>query len=270
MNNLSQCRTVQQLHDLSGRGALITGGSRGLGLQIAHALGEAGATLLVSARRGNELDEAVELLRAAGHRAHAIVADSSDETQLLNLAERAGEALGSVDILVNNAGATWGAPAADHPTAAWDKVMNVNARGLFILTREIGRRYMIPRRAGRVINVASVAALGGALDSMQAIAYHSSKGAVTTFTRTLACEWGPHGINVNAVLPGFFPTRMARHLTDSPEEVARLSSRIPLRRIGDDEALKGAVLLFASDAGKHITGQILAVDGGLTSVLSSS
>lgn len=223
---------------------------------------------MISARKADELAQAVAELRAAGLQAGSFVADAGDETQLLALAEHAGQLMGTVDILVNNAGATWGAAAAEHPTAAWDKVMGVNARGLFILTREIGRRYLLPQRSGRVINIASTAALGGTMSSMQAIAYHSSKGAVTTFTRTLACEWGPYGVTVNALLPGFFPTRMARHLTESPEWAAHLIDHIPLRRLGDDEALKGAVLLFASDAGKHITGQLLPVDGGACAVVA--
>jgi gluconate 5-dehydrogenase len=261
-------RSIHQLHDLRGRCALVTGAGRGLGLQIAHALGEAGARLVIAARKEAELHEAAAELRAAGHDAHPCVADVGDEAQLVHLAERAGALLGTVDILVNNAGTTWGAPAAEHPSSAWDKVMNINATGAFVLSREVGRRYMLPRGSGRIVNIASTAALGGTLGSMQALAYHSSKGAVTAMTRALACEWGPHGITVNAVLPGFFPTRMSRHLFESSEGVARLAERIPLRRVGDDEALKGAVLLFASDAGKHITGQLLPVDGGASAVIA--
>src|SRR5262245_43003166 len=130
-------RTIHQLHDLRGRSALVTGGSRGLGLQMAHALAEAGARVLISARKRDELDQAVAELRAAGHEAESFAADGSDESQLMALADHALERFGALDILVNNAGATWGAPAEEHPTAAWDKVMNLNARGLFILTREI-------------------------------------------------------------------------------------------------------------------------------------
>jgi gluconate 5-dehydrogenase len=260
-------RTVSQLHDLRGRAAVVTGGSRGLGLQLAHALGEAGARLLITARKADELARAEAELRAAGHDVRSFAADGSDEAQVTALVDRALRELGEVDVLVNNAGATWGAPAEAHPTAAWDKVMNLNARGLFVLTRELGRRSMLPRRRGRVVNVASVAALGGTAGSMQAIAYHASKGAVTAFTRALACEWGPHGVTVNAILPGVFPSKMAQHLT-TPERAAELTRRVPLRRIGDGEDLKGAVLLFASDAGKHITGQCLAVDGGASAVIS--
>jgi gluconate 5-dehydrogenase len=263
---MSKARTVQQLHNLSGRTALITGGSRGLGLQMAHALGEAGASLVISARKADELAHAEEQLRSAGITVSSVVADGSDEAQVIALAEAAMARLGgTVDILVNNAGTTWGAPAAEHPTDAWDKVMNLNVRGVFLLSREIARRSMIPRGWGRIVNLSSIAALGGSLE-MQAVAYHASKGAVATLTKALACEWGPHGITVNAILPGVFPSRMAKHLV-AGESGQRIAAALPLRRLGDDEGLKGAVLLFASDAGKHITGQLLPVDGGASAVV---
>lgn len=263
---MSTHRSIQQLHDLRGRTAIITGGSRGLGLQLAHALGEAGARLLISSRKRQDLDEAAAELRAAGHRVDVFAADGRDEAQVLALADHALQTLGEVDILVNNAGATWGSPAADHPMEAWDKVMDLNARSLFLLTREVVRRSMLPRGKGSIVNIASIAALGGSAQSMQAAAYHASKGAVASLTRALACEWGPHGIRVNAILPGVFPSKMARHLME-PATMEPIVARVPLRRFGDDEALKGAVLLFASDAGKHITGTLLPVDGGTAAVV---
>lgn len=258
-------RTIQQLHDLSGRTALITGGSRGLGFQMAQALGEAGAKVLITARKADELAHAVARLHEQGLDADSVVGDASDEAGALALADAALARLGQVDILVNNAGTTWGAAAAEHPTDAFDKVMNLNVRGVFLLSREIARRSMIPRGWGRIVNTASIAALGGSLE-MQAVAYHASKGAVVSMTRALACEWGPHGITVNAILPGVFPSRMARHLV-AGETGERIAAALPLRRLGDDEGLKGAVLLFASEAGKHITGQLLPVDGGASAVV---
>ena len=260
-------RTVQQLHDLRGRCALVTGGSRGLGLQMAHALGEAGARVFLSARKPDELAHAAEQLRAAGIDARWHAADGSDPQQVRALADAALADMGQVDILVNNAGATWGAPAEDYPLEGWDKVMAINVRGLFVLTQEVGRRSMIPRRWGRIVNIASVAALGGNAALMQAVGYNASKGAVASFTRALATEWGRHGINVNAILPGVFPSRMARHLVEG-ERAQEIARGVPLGRLGDDEGLKGAVLLFASEAGRHITGQLLPVDGGASAIVA--
>jgi len=171
-----------------------------------------------------------------------------------------------VDILINNAGATWGAPAEDHPVEAWDKVMNLNVRGYFLLAQAMAKRSMIPRKRGRIINVASIAGLGGNPAFMQTIAYNTSKGAVVNFTRALAGEWGRHGITVNAIAPGFFPSKMTQGLLKAVGE-EEMASHAPLLRLGDDEDLKGTALLFASDAGKHITGQIMAVDGGVSALV---
>jgi gluconate 5-dehydrogenase len=149
---------------------------------------------------------------------------------------------------------------------AWDKVMNLNVRGYFILSQYIGKHSMIPRHAGSIINVASIAGLGGNPSGMKTLAYNTSKAAVINFTRALAGEWGEHGIRVNAICPGFFPSKMTAGLMKSLGEEA-LAAHAPLRRLGDDEDLKGLTLLFASDAGKHITGQWLAVDGGVSAII---
>ena len=255
---------LKRLFDLRGRSALITGGSRGLGLQIAEALGEMGARLVISARKGDELQAAAARLQQQGVDAHWIAADASQPQEIARLTTESHQHLGEIDILVNNAGATWGAPAEDHPLEAWDKVMNLNVRGVFLLTQAVGRASMIPRRSGRVINVASIAGLAGNPPGMMStIAYNTSKGALVNFTRTLAAEWGKHGITVNALAPGFFPSKMTKSVISSFGEDA-LARMAPLNRLGDDEDLKGAVVLFASDAGRHITGQVLAVDGGAT------
>ena len=259
-------RTVQQLFDLSGKTALVTGGSRGLGLQMAQALGEAGARIMLSSRKADDLEQATAQLQAAGINARWIAADCAREDDIQRLASETLQRMGDVDILVNNAGATWGAPAEDHPVAAWDKVMNLNVRGYFLLSQAIAKASMIPRKQGRIINVASIAGLGGNPAFMQTIAYNTSKGAVVNFTRALACEWGHLGIRVNAIAPGFFPSKMTAGLIGAVGE-DNMASHAPLLRLGDDEDLKGAALLFASEAGKHITGQILAVDGGVSALV---
>ena len=255
---------IQKLFDLSGQTALVTGGSRGLGLQIAEALGEAGAKILLTSRKSGDLQEAAAHLQDKGIDTRWVAADASQPEEIQRVASEAVQRLGHIDILVNNAGATWGAPAEDHPLEAWDKVMNLNIRSIFLMSQAIGKLSMIPRRSGRIINVASIAGLAGAPDTMKFIAYGTSKGAVVNFTRTLAGEWGPYGITVNALAPGMFPSKMTRATLATAAD--HIIATTPLRRLGDDDDLKGTALLFASQAGKHITGQILAVDGGVSAI----
>ena len=258
-------RTIQQLFDLTGKTALVTGGSRGLGLQLAQALGEAGAKIMLSSRKADDLVEAAAELKSAGIDVDWIAADCAKEADIRALADETILRFGHVDILVNNAGAAWGAPAEDHPVEAWDKVMNLNIRGYFILSQHIAKHSMIARKQGRIINIASIAGLGGNPSGMQTIAYNTSKGAAINFTRALAGEWGVHGITVNAICPGFFPSKMTMGTLKAMGE-EKLAAHAPLRRLGDDEDLKGLCVLYASDAGKHITGQYLAVDGGVSIV----
>ena len=258
--------TPAQLFSLTGKCALVTGGSRGLGFQIAEALGEAGARVLVTSRKAGDLEVAVERLRAKGVDAHWLAADAGDAAQVQQLLKGTLDKLGTIDVLVNNAGATWGAPAEDYPLEAWDKVMGLNVRAPFLLTQAVGKAAMIPRRSGRIINIASVAGLGGNPPEMTTIAYNTSKAALINFTRALACEWGRHGITVNALAPGFFPSKMSQGLLEKWGK-DKVASHAPLKRLGDDDDLKGAALLFASAAGKHITGQVLAVDGGASCVV---
>ena len=259
-------RTVQQLFDLSGKTALVSGGSRGLGLQMARALGEAGARLMISSRKASDLEQTADTLKAEGLDVQWLAADCAQESDIQHLTAQTLHRMGRIDILVNNAGASWGAPAEDHPLEAWDKVMNLNVRGYFLLAQAVAKASMIPRRSGRILNVASIAGLAGNPLGMQTIAYNTSKGAVINFTRTLAGEWGRYGITVNAICPGFFPSKMTHGLLDKLG-TDHLASQAPLKRLGDDEDLKGLTLLYARDAGKHITGQWLAVDGGVSAVL---
>jgi len=254
---------VRQLLELGGRTALVTGGSRGLGLQIAEALGEMGAKIAITARKQNELDDAVSHLKKIGVNATAYVCDIGKREAIAPMADAVLEKFGRVDILVNNAGATWGAPAEEHPLEAWDKLVNVNLTGVFVLTQYIGRKSMLPARWGRVINVASIAGLMGQDPRIvRTIAYNATKGGLVNFTRALAAEWGSHGITVNAICPGFFPSRMTQATLDTTGELIR--DWTPTKRLGNDEDLKGLAVLLASEGSRHITGQAIAVDGGAT------
>jgi NAD(P)-dependent dehydrogenase (short-subunit alcohol dehydrogenase family) len=252
--------TKSNLFDLAGKTALITGGSRGLGLQIAEALGDQGARLVISSRKADDLASAKAHLQTRGIDVEYVAADNAKDADIHRLASESMDILGKIDILVNNAGATWGAPTEDHPVDAWDKVMALNVRSIFLLSQQVGKRSMIPNRYGRILNVASIAGLRGAAGI---IAYNTSKGAVVNFTRSLAADWGKYNISVNALAPGMFETKMTAG-TFAKVGKETFINLVPLQRIGDSEDLKGAALLFASDAGKHITGQILAIDGGAT------
>jgi len=252
--------SVKKLFDLSGKVALVTGGSRGLGLQIAEALGEMGAKVAITARKPQELEEASAHLRKLGVEVRTVAGDLSKLEGIPAMVDAVLSSYGTIDILVNNAGTTWGAPAESYPAEGWNKVMNLNLNAVFFLTQEVARRCFIPRRAGKVVNIASVAGLSGNPPEMTTVAYNTSKGAVINLTRTLAAEWGKHGINVNAICPGFFPSRMSQGILYKIGKA--VIAKTPLQRIGGDEDLKGAAVFLASEASRHVTGQYLAVDGG--------
>ena len=252
--------SVKQLFDLTGQVALVTGGSRGLGLQMAQALGEMGARLAITARKADELAQARAQLEGLGYEVETIVNDLSKFEQIPAMVDQVLARFGTIDILVNNAGATWGAKAEDYPDAAWNKVMDLNVNAPFFLSREVGRRVMIPKGRGNIIITASVAAFKGTPPGMHTVAYNTSKAAAVHLARTLASEWGPYGIRVNAICPGFFPSKMADGLIGKIGEA--VIARAPLRRIGGADDLKGAVVYLASDASRHMTGQALVLDGG--------
>lgn len=252
--------SVKKLFDIGGKVALITGGSRGLGLQMAEALGEMGAKVAITARKQAELEEAAAHLKKRGIEVLTIAGDLAKFETIPGMVDRVLSGFGDIDILVNNAGTTWGAPAEDYPAEGWNKVMNLNINAMFFLTQQIGKRCLIPKRAGKIVNIASVAGLSGNPPAMMTVAYNTSKGAVVNFTRALASEWGKYNINVNAVCPGFFPSKMSQGLLE--KVVQSVVAATPLQRIGGDEDLKGAIVFLASEASRHVTGQYIAVDGG--------
>jgi NAD(P)-dependent dehydrogenase (short-subunit alcohol dehydrogenase family) len=250
---------VREMFELRGQVALVTGGSRGLGLQMALALGEMGARIAICARREDELEAAAAELRKHSVETFTAVADLSKPAAVPALADAVLAHFGQVDILVNNAGASWGAPAEEMPLEAWDKVMRLNAGSVFQLSQEMAKRCFIPRRSGCIIVIASVAALRIST-RMQTVGYYASKAAALQLTRALAAEWGPYGIRVNAICPGFFPSKLSRGLLDKIE--SSVIAQTPLGRLGNDTDLMGAVVYLASAASRHVTGQYIAVDGG--------
>jgi len=252
--------SVRNLFSLEGKVALVTGGSRGLGLQAAEGLGEMGAKLILTARKADELAEAQAHLKGLGIEAQVIANDLSKFDQIPGMVDQALKAYGQIDILVNNAGANWAAPAEDYPDEAWYKVMGLNVNAPFFLSREVGKRAMIPRQSGKIINVASIAGLKGNSPGVTMVAYNTSKAAAVNMTRALASEWGRYNINVNALCPGFFPTKMTHGLLDKIGD--SVVARAPLHRLGGEEDLKGAIVFLASEASRHITGHALPVDGG--------
>jgi len=255
--------SLKKLLDLTGKVALVTGGSRGLGLQIAEGLGEMGAKLVITARKADELEEARKHLAGQHIEALPLVCDLSEPEAIGPMLDKLLARHGRVDILVNNAGTTWGAPAEDHPLEAWQKLVNLNLTGTFLVTQAVGKRSMIPNRYGRIVNIASIAGLrGNPVGMFETLGYNTTKGGLVNFTRALAAEWGEHGITVNAIAPGFFPSKMSRGLLEKIEQ--RVVASSPLHRLGNEEDLKGAVALLASDAARHITGQVIAVDGGVS------
>ena len=255
--------SVKKLFDLTGRCAIVTGGSRGLGLQIAEALGEMGATIALTARKKDELEHAVEHLGKQGIAAHAFACDVGKRETLPAAFDQMLAKLGRLDILVNNAGAVWGAPAEDHPLEAWDKLINLNLVGTFVMAQQAAKKAMIPARHGRIVNVASVAGLFASDPQVvRTVSYNATKHGVVGLTKQLAAEWGEHGITVNAICPGFFPSRMTHATLDSSGEMVRKAT--PTRRLGGPEDLKGLAVLLASDASRHITGEAISVDGGAT------
>lgn len=251
---------AKELFDLTGKVAVVTGGGRGLGKQIAEGLAESGAHVVVCSRKVEACKEVSEQLKKIGVDSLALECDVTNPDSMQQVVDQTVGHFGRIDILVNNSGATWGAPVEEMPLEAWQKVFNVNVTGTFLMSQMVGK-VMIEQGEGTIINIASVAGLKGSDPKyMDTIGYNSSKGAVLTFTKDLAVKWGPKGIRVNAIAPGFFPTKMSKVLMDRGKDT--FLEGTPLRKFGGEDDLKGAAIFLCAPASKHITGDVVIVDGG--------
>ena len=254
--------TLKELYDLKGKVALVTGGSRGLGKEMAEGLAEAGATLMVLARREQWLTPTVTQFRSRGFRCESALCDVSDPDDVQAAVDRTIAEFGQIDILVNNAGVTWGSPAEDMPLDKWKMVLDINLTGAFLFSQKAGRE-MLKRKSGNIINVASIAGLQGTMEQGQHIlGYVAAKGGLIAMTRELAAKWARRGVRVNAIAPGFFPSRMTEKVLEATQP--QIEAAVPMGRVGGEGELKGVAVFLASAASGYITGQAIVVDGGST------
>lgn len=252
---------VRELFDLTGKTAIVTGGSRGIGKEMAEGLAEAGANLILCARRSEWLDETVEEFRGRGFEVDGVLCDVAKPDDVDAVVMAAVERFGSVDILVNNAGVSWGAMPEDMALDKWKQVLDVNLTGCFLFAQAVGRE-MLKRQGGSIINIASIAGLTSSANGPFYAGYAASKAGLIGLTRELAASWGRKGIRVNAIAPGFFHSRLADAVIDLYERSIQENNVIP--RVGNEGELKGVAVFLASDASSYITGQTIAVDGGMT------
>jgi NAD(P)-dependent dehydrogenase (short-subunit alcohol dehydrogenase family) len=251
---------TRDLFSLQGKTAIVTGGGRGLGEQIAEAYADAGANVVICSRNLEACQQISESLAAKGGRSLALKCDVSNPEEIQYVVDETMKEFGRIDILVNNSGVSWGAPALEMPEDKWDKVMNINLKAVFLFSQACGK-IMKEQSSGKIINIASIAGFGGQDPTvMDAIGYSTSKGAVITFTKDLAVKLAPYNINVNAIAPGFFPTKMAKVVIDSSGK--KILERTPAGRFGSDDDMKGPALFLASDASNYVYGHVLVVDGG--------
>jgi gluconate 5-dehydrogenase len=252
---------VKELFDLTGRVAIVSGGSMGLGLQMAEGLAEMGASLVLCARNRERCETAAKQFRNRGVAALAQECDVRSQSSIQAVVDATLAKLGRIDILVNSAGTSWGTPVEEMTEEQWDKVLDTNLTGTFLFCQAVGKA-MVSQKTGKIINIASVAGLVGASAELQAIGYHASKGGVIAFTKDLACKWAPLNIQVNAIAPGWFPTHMSQWVIEHQKD--SLLAKIPVGRFGNDDDLKGAIAFLASAASAYVTGHVLVVDGGQT------
>jgi len=251
--------SAKQLFDLTGRTAIVTGGSIGLGRQMAEGLAEMGANVVLCARKQERCEETAEQLRQLGVKAVSLPCDVKNQASVQEVVSTTLSQFGQIDILINNAGISWGAPVEEMRLEDWNKVIETNLTGTFLCAQAVGK-VMIHQRRGKIINIASIAGLGGAPPELPAIGYYASKGGVISFTKDLACKWAVHNIQVNAIAPGWFPTHMSNRVLERHSDL--FLSHIPMRRFGNEHDLKGAAVFLASDASNYVTGHVLVVDGG--------
>lgn len=256
---------MKELFNLVGKTALVTGGGRGLGEQMVQALAEAGANIVICSRNLEACQAVVDQLTERGTQAIALACDVSDPAMIQQVVDKAVEHFGRIDILVNNSGISWAAPMLAMPVDKWDKVMNVNVRAVFLFAQAVAP-IMMQNGGGKIINIASVSGFGGTHPAlMDTIAYNTSKGAVMTLTKDLAVKLASRNIQVNAIAPGFFPTKITQKLQENTSE--KLLAHIPARRFGGENDLGGSVIFLASSASNYVTGHVLVVDGGISALV---
>jgi gluconate 5-dehydrogenase len=254
--------TLQELFDLTGKVALVTGGSRGLGQEMAEGLAEAGASLMLLARREHWLTPTIDEFRARGFRVEGMICDVSNHDDVQPAVDKTIETYGQIDILVNNAGVSWGQPIEEHALDKWDMVLKINLTGAFLFSQRVGRE-MLKRRSGSIINVASIAGLKGSMeDGQHIVSYVAAKGGLIAMTREFAAKWARRGVRVNAIAPGFFPSRLTEKVLAHAQ--AQIEAGVPMGRVGAAGELKGIAVFLASAASSYITGQTIVVDGGST------
>ena len=254
-------KNIKELFDLTGKTAIITGGSRGIGVEMAEGLAEAGANLMLCARREEWLVETVEEFRSKEFHVHGKTCDVAKEDDVQAVVDETVKQFGKVDILINNAGISWGAMPEEMPLEKWKKVIDVNLTGCFLFAQIAGRE-MLKQKSGSIINIASIAGITSSANGPFYAGYSASKAGLIGLTRELAASWGRRGIRVNAVAPGFFHSRLADAVIDIYEHSIQENNAIP--RIGEEGELKGAIVFLASDASSYITGQTIVIDGGMT------
>jgi len=252
---------IRELFDLTGKTAIVTGGSRGIGKEMAEGLAEAGASLMLCARREEWLNETLEEFHGRGFRVEGKTGDVSKAEDVQSVVDETVKTFGKIDILINNAGISWGAMPEEMPLAQWQKVIDVNLTGCFLFAQAVGRE-MLKNNTGSIINIASIAGLSSSANGPFYAGYVASKAGLIGLTRELAASWGRKGIRVNAIAPGFFHSRLADAVIDIYERQIQETNVIP--RIGEEGELKGAAVFLASDASSYITGQTIIVDGGMT------